>query len=385
MSRNYRLVLREIIRDYYLPFKEKKRKCIWLSAFAPSEIVNCFDVDIVYPESYSAVLAVRKINSELFSIADSLDYDENICSYMRILNGALNFKGRLPFGNVPDPDALIVTNNQCGTLFLMWKLFAEKYNVPLHVLDFPADNSQDGRDQYIVTQMKELVNFMESITGNPMEAAKLQEVIFNSSRTSSLWGEMCEGVFKGDLKLSIHSLVNNYFFPVVCARSDPKTVEFLESALNRIPKDQIENNGDYKKIYWWGYPFWFSNDKFPRLTELGGEVVANNYLKWWYIPINTNESPIDSLVKAYSNTYLNQSLEAKITDFERDSERYNIDGVIVLSNSSCKRDSVISKQVVDELIDRNIPTVEIEGDMCDKSKYQEKQALLRIEAFLESI
>ncbi len=385
MSTHYRLYLRDIINDYYLQFKKQTRKCFWLSAFVPSEIVQCFDVDIFYPESYAAMLAVRNISSELISIADSSGFNESICSYMRIFNGALEFKEKLPFGKIPKPDALIATNNQCGTLLLMWKLLAERYDVPLFIIDFPANNEQTGINQYLTSQLNDFIHFLEAIVNHQLDVNKLKENVINSSKISSLWWKLCDEVFREKKNISLQILTNNFFFPIVCAHCDIKTVKFLEDALNRICEKVEVNNNDYKRIYWWGYPFWFSNEKFPKLSKFGSKIIANNYLSWWCIPINTEGNIIENIAKSYLNTYLNRSLKSKLSEFEKDYKRYNIDGVIVHSNSSCKRDSVISKKIVSELTNQNIPTIEIEGDMCDKNKFQEKQAFTRIEAFLEII
>ncbi len=120
------------------------------------------------------------------------------------------------------------------------------------------------------------------------------------------------------------------------------------------------------------------------MPKYGGKIVANNYLLWWDIPIQNERNLIENIANSYSNTYLNRSIQQKLRDFERDFKRYNIDGVIIHINSSCKRDSIISKEFVELLKNKGIPTVEINGDICDSNKFQEDQSLNRIEAFLEN-
>ena len=382
MGKNYRKLLVETINQYYAPFKEKQRKFVWLSAFAPSEIIKSFDVDIFYPEIHVAVLAPRKVGPELLSKSASLGFNDDLCSYMRMFAGALEFEGSLPFGKIPNPDALVVTNNQCGTLFAMWKILAARYKIPLYVLDLPAYTP--GRDEYVLPQMKKLVEFMENLTGTTLDEDKLLEQTAQSSKASSLWGELCTHVFTGEVEITINSLVNNYFLPMTIAHSDLKTVEFLKDVLQRVKKSKREDK--YKRVYWFGYPFWFSKEKFPDLSQFGGKIVANNYLKWWDIPINNHKEPLVALADAYANTYLNRSLESRISELEKeDFEKYDIEGVIVHSNFSCKRDAVVSSKAVEILSEKGFSVVEIQGDMCDKDKFQERQFLLRVEAFLEGL
>ena len=385
MVTSYRIVLREIINKYYSQLKAQNRPCIWLSAFVPSEIINCFDVDIFYPESYAAVLTARKINSELLSIAKSLGFNESICSYMRIFNGGLNYNERLPFGNVPTPDALIVTNNQCGTLLLMWKIFSKMYQVPLFVIDFPANMNQEGLEQYTISQIENLIQFLESLTNSKLDMAVLERNVSNSQKVSDLWWELCHNVYKQKASVSIQTLTNNFFFPVVVAHSDDRTVQFLEQVLNQVVKEGIPSEINYKKIYWWGYPLWFSKEKFPDLKKYGAKIIANNYLRYWCIPLEKNEAPIKNLAKGYTDTYLNRQIDKKISEFEQEFREYNIDGVIVYINASCKRDSIIGKEVTDIIKQKGIPTIEIEGDMCDVNRFQKKQAYQRIESLLEMI
>jgi benzoyl-CoA reductase/2-hydroxyglutaryl-CoA dehydratase subunit BcrC/BadD/HgdB len=382
MAENYRKLLIEIIDQYFAPFKEKQKKLVWLSAFAPSEIIKSFDVDIFYPEIHAALLAPRKVGPELLSKCASLGFSDDLCSYMRMFVGGLEFEGSLRFGKIPSPDALVVTNNQCGTLFAMWKILASRYEIPLYVLDLPAYTP--NREEYVLSQMKKLVEFMEKLTSTVLDESKLVEQTANSSTASLLWGELCTRIFRGEVEITINSLVNNYFLPMTIAHSGLKTVAFLKDILQGLNNSKRDDK--YKRIYWFGYPFWFSKEKFPDLSQFGGKIVANNYLKWWDIPINNHKKALGALANAYANTYLNRSLESRISELEKeDLEKYNIEGIIVHSNFSCKRDAVVSTKAVQMLSEKGFSVVEVQGDMCDKDKFQERQFLLRVEAFVQGL
>jgi len=381
MSSNYRSLLLEIVNDYYKPFKNKERKVIWLSAFAPSEIITSFDVDIFYPEIYTTILANKEICQKLISLSNQKGYENELCSYMRIFSGALDFEKSLPFGKIPSPDALVVTNNQCGTLFPMWKIFASYYNVPLFILDLPASNT--NRRDYIIQQMRELIIFMEKISNSSIDYYRLSENVQISAEVSFNWRKLCNLVFSEEINISLNSLVSNYFTPITIAHSSKKTLEYLSLILSNSKK--VSQKDNKKRIYWYGYPCWFSDIKFPDLSNNGAKIVANNYLTWWDFQIDKHDDPIDALTNAYSNTYLNRSFNNKMIELKNELIKFNIDGVFVISNFSCKRDSIMSNKIAETIQKMGYPVSLNEADMCDKTKFNENEFLLRAETFLENL
>lgn len=380
MSSDYRGLLAKIIKDYYLPTKEKSRPIYWLSAFAPQEVVTCFDVDVFYPESHAAVLAPRKAGGKLVSKSSGLGYDDSICSYMRVFASALKYDEPLPFGSIPEPDGLVATNNQCDTLFIMWKQLEKRYGVPRCQLDFPSKSDGD----YHLAQMKALVRFMEETTSSSIDEARLKTMVSNSAKSDRLWGQFLDRVYRGKANVALSTIANSFFLPIVVARSREDTASFFKLVAGQF-RDGPQPDDTMKRIYWFGYPLWFTREKFPDLREYGAAIVANNYLRWWEIGLKDSSDPLRELARAYSRTYLNRSLDEKLDALMDEVKRYKIDGVIVHSNFSCKRDSITSKKVVEELQNHGVKAMEFQADMCDSNKYQEGRFRLGARTFIESL
>ena len=361
----YRKTLMDIINKYYLPYTVVSKPIIWASAFVPSEILKAWDVDVIYPESHSAILSSRLLGQELIRESQSYGLDESVCSYMRLLFVALEKKVTKPFGEIPKPDALVVTNNQCGTLYYMWKIFARRYDIPLYIIDFPPEIEGLSGEDYLASGMEGLIDFMEYITGKPLNPDSLSENIDVSKNSSNLWMKLCDLTFRGKTTLTPSSLANNLFFPIVCARTNPNTPKLYKSVLKQHGLNQVEKKCK-KKIYWFGYPLWHLSEKFPDIGDFGANIVANNYLKWWNIPIVGDNPALCDLSKAYSGTFLNTSFRKRVSYLLEDIDEYGIDGVIVHSNLSCKRDSIVSQKITEELSDKGIPAMNIKADMCEK-------------------
>lgn len=131
------------MRGYYKRFSkyanhtESSRKVAWITAFTPVEILEALDFDFYYPESYAAVIAASGRERECLSISEASHLSCDCCSYACCFEGCLELSDG-PRGVPPKPDVLIATNNQCNTLPGWWNLLAQRYHVPLIILDYPG-------------------------------------------------------------------------------------------------------------------------------------------------------------------------------------------------------------------------------------------------------
>ena len=65
-------------------------------------------------------------------------------------------------------------------------------------------------------------------------------------------------------------------------------------------------------------------------------------------------------------------------------KKYDVDGVVMHSNRSCKPYSFVQYDLQKMIRDRlNIPTLILEADMVDERNFSESQVESRIDAFME--
>ena len=95
---------------------------------------------------------------------------------------------------------------------------------------------------------------------------------------------------------------------------------------------------------------------------------------------------IESGAVAYSSVYINVSLDKMFDTLAALIRKYDVDGLVMHSNRSCKPYSFgqydLQKMVMERL---GIPTLMIEADMVDARSFSESQIETRIDAFMEKL
>ncbi len=88
------------------------------------------------------------------------------------------------------------------------------------------------------------------------------------------------------------------------------------------------------------------------------------------------------MAETYTFIYLNIGLEHMAEVINRLIDLYEVDGVVIHSNRSCKPYS-FGQYELQKMI--NVPSVVIEADMVDSRVFSEAQVETRLEAFLEML
>jgi len=95
---------------------------------------------------------------------------------------------------------------------------------------------------------------------------------------------------------------------------------------------------------------------------------------------------IETGAVAYSSVYINVSLDKMMDTLKKLIRKYDVDGLVMHSNRSCKPYSLgqydLQKRVLKEL---KLPTLIIEADMVDERSFSESQIETRIDAFMETL
>jgi len=334
-----RSILAKIFAEYYLSgaqAKKEKRPVAYVSAFTPVEILKAMDVVCLYPESYAVVCAASKKSREMIQASKMLSFSQDLCSYSLISFGMDHYP-KLPYGGLPEPDMLIATNNQCGTTYLWFKLLAQRKNIPLFIIDYPtAIDDHDSIKEYISDQYESLIGFVKKHTANNINTQKLSELVDCSRKACHLWQKLHEINKQVPAKIEGYEFVNA-LFPMVAAKGTELTCDFYESLINEKANSENNFSADAIRLLWHGYPMWFLPGRFPKCFDSEFQIVLNNYTLWWNLDYNNEQNDIDSLITAYSNTYLNWPLNKKIDWAETLVKDYSIDGVIFHANRSCRR------------------------------------------------
>lgn len=375
-------ILTKIFAEYYLTGAQAKKDgtpVAFITAFAPVEILRSMGVFCMYPESYAVVCAASNKASEIIHASQVGSFAEDLCSYSLIDFGTEHYE-RLPYGGLPEPDLLIATNNQCGTTLLWFRLLAQKKSIPLFVIDYPSGiDNEPSQNNYVRGQYELLIDFIRQQTSGILDSARLDEQVSNSKKACRLWQQVHQVNQSSPIPLSADKIVNA-LFPIVTMKGSQSVCDYYEALLRENQKQPENEAKTPARLLWHGYPLWFLGKKFPSCFDDDFQIVLNDYTLWWNLNYDGGDA-MESLIRAYCNTYLNWPLDHKLDWVEHLIDDYAVSGVICHANRSCRRALADIDPLRKRLTKRQVPSVVIEADMANPDFYLKDQVKLRIESF----
>ncbi len=390
----------QILKDYWEKLHKAKsegKKIAWVSGNAPAELLWAFDVLPAYPENYAAVLAAAKLSGELCNIAEKEGFSRDLCSYARtnlgIVFGEKSSLKDLPFGGLPEPDILVTTRIPCLTQVKWWEVIRDRYQIPMFSLDAPfsttVETSQSGLE-YVYEQILDLIHFLEDFTGRKLEEEVFSETMRLSDKGSGLWNEIMDLRANIPCPVGSREMCGNVF-PLVSCLGTQVPVDFYtdlrDELRDRVDKGLGAIENEQVRLMLDNIPYWHHLSLLSDVEKHGAVFVFETYLRYvWGGRINLQDPYRSYAEKVFTEVWLNSGLDLRKSMLRENVKKYAIDGVVFLSNRSCKRFSLWQlelKAFLEKELD--IPSILIEGDMADPGGYSQEQATTRMEAFLEMI
>jgi len=387
--------MKELLSRHYLEgrFATGVKKVAWVTSGAPVEILSALGFFVVYPENHAALCGARRRAGDLVMHAENAGFSRDICSYARTDIGAA-LSGSTPVGRLPQPDLLLCCTNICQTVLYWYRVLAAHFEVPLFVVDTPFlyEEAQDHQVDYVRRQIEELIPVAERVAGRRLSQARLREVMLRSKDAVELWLEILERAKHRPSPITAFDAFVN-MGPIVDLRGDKATVAFYRGMLREID-GRIEGGvgavrEESKRVLWDNLPIWFRIGKLSRmLAARGVNVVASTYAHAWgeLAPLIDSSRPMDSVARLYLHALLNRSSGDKLRTMRKMIDEFELDGVILHSDRSCKPYSLGQMDQRDRLVrDIGVPALLLEGDHSDPRAYADVQADARLEAFIEML
>lgn len=368
-----------LMKEYYQFFSKYARgkgpdkKVAWITAFTPVEILEALGIAYYYPESYAAVIAASEKESELLDKSEELDLSRDCCSYSCCFEGCLEM-AEGPRGVPPKPDILIATNNQCNTLPAWWNIIAQRYDVPVVIIDYPGETVERNTAlNYVTEQHKDLIRKLESLSGNSLDYDVLDQLIENSVKSVDAWNKVTRLLRTKNIKAT--TLFDDINF-LITARCKADTSEMY-----RMMKDAILERDDAGTaaipVFWLGYPLWYHPDRYLSEALDGFRIVGSNYIAWWSLDYSGEDS-FEKLFSAYNYTFLNLGQKHRDERLGKLIEESGAKCAITLHNKSCKCDFVSARDI-------SIPQAELEIDMIDRKFLNVDKAKSQVAILKESL
>lgn len=367
------------------------RPLAWVTSGAPVELLRAMGVMVVYPENYGALCGAQHQSVGLCQKAEGEGYSPDLCSYARTSLGSVLTPASAPLGGLPRPDVLIACNNICSTVIKWYEALSDWFQVPLFVLDMPFihDRFSSAMAAYAVTQMHDLVAFLERACRRRMRMDRLHGVVQQANEAVRLWTDIRDLCQARPSPLNVPDLFVN-MAPIVVLRGTASATRFYGHLRDEVAERVRDGTGaismERYRLLWDNIAVWHHLYRlFGYFAEQGACFVADTYTGSWSARIPEGDL-LEGLAEAYAGVYLNQSLEFRAQRIIDLIEAFDVSGLVMHSNRSCKPYTLGQIAVQRVVTQRTgVPGLLIEADMCDSRAFAPEPIRTRIQAFVETL
>ena len=385
-----------LAKNYYKKARQahQEKKLIgWHLGISPYELLHALNVLPVMPENFSSVLAAKRMIDHYLEKADLLGYSRTQCSlHHTILGYALSGEELM----IPPPDFILATNNPCDVTSRSFLPVQKHLNIPYYYLDVPYhwDTTEGGEPEeaqidYCIGQLKEVITFIENLTGKPLDEEHFQETFQFAAQAYGLWREISE--LRKVIPCPMGAVEEfGTLYPLLQLVGTREAVGFYQMLLAEVQQRVKEKKGilpgeEKHRLLWVGSVPYYDSGMLNYVEEFDSLVVKADVGSPYEISFDPDR-PLESLArKAIVHTF-NAPLEYRIRTIQRQVREYHLEGVIFYAHVSCRNFCGGVKAIQDALWEElNIPSLLIEGDMIDKAGYSAVVTRERIREFLNTL
>lgn len=380
-------------------------------------ILKAMDVATIYPEDYGAVCAAFGAAPAYLERSDAEGFPTHMCGYARNCLGytsTMTELGRIPpeapMGGMPKPTLLLGSGSLCDARYKWFQAMGRYLEAPLWVLELPHPGVKESFAQgvyehninFIASELREFIKFLEHLLGRKMDWDRLEEVIADTIEMNQVWHMVNE------LRQARPGPMHSRDFWSSMPASLYMAAEPRETAkLYRQMYDEVKNRVDNKigalattekyRLAFVELPPWHSLNFFDRLAERGWNFVIESWAYHPPRPIDLSQTgdPLERIAR-YSyhwlTGYYQDAFKAEewwgymaypYLEYVRD---YQCDGVILHPLLTCRTATNHLMLVADRLLKKlKVPSLVIEGDIVDLKLFDPAAALSKAETFEETM
>ena len=405
------IILNEYILEYYKALADAHRDGKLVASVSlgfPHEILYAFDIIPMYPQNYSAMYPTFGKTRETLNKVENKGWFSDICSHHKLGFGALLYDLQLKIG-IPKPDIAISSTSPCKSMAKFGEEISKFLNIPYFLLDIPfaADSTFPSHHiQYVIDQYKDMIAFLEKVTGKTLNYKRFQEIEKLSVQALRLWREIT------DLSATVPTPMDAFdaqvhMLPLMSLRGTTTAVEYSKILRNelvdRVKKGIGAITAEKYRLLWEYMPIYSEMDFFSSfLAERGASVVTNTFFFplldksaserhiTWNLPFfrkaYCHKIMLRAQVKDFMGIYPNTSLRQRVQTIKNTLEKFSIDGILIHCNRTCRPQSLPQYEMKNIIeTELGIPCLIIEGDSVDPRLFSKEQTVTRLEVFLERL
>jgi benzoyl-CoA reductase/2-hydroxyglutaryl-CoA dehydratase subunit BcrC/BadD/HgdB len=363
----------ELLASYYRRLIEAQEKGDFIAAhtvFFPTEILYAMDIVPMHTETTTWTMALfLGDQTELLAAGAELGMVPEICSPHRGLAGAFHIKA------LPRPNVMLWSNLVCDNTAKSGELVMELNDCPGFFLDRPFQRSKEEMD-YLVGEIKEMINFLEQQSGKKMNWDRLSEIVARMDEHIKLLQEISElrkavpspFSIQGYLKL----LTTDYLFP-----GQPEATEYLKTL-----RDELADMTLFVP------PMYLTGFLENVFQEYGAVSVVEPLFTLWLEGGLDPSRPLESVAKKSflipeSRSMYGPLTQQSLDEIVQSAKDYKVDGAVYWAFIGCRHTCATIKVVKDTLNEIDVPMLTIDCDLVDPTINPKEEIREKLERFFE--
>ena len=353
----------------------------WCGIAVPFDLLTAMGVTSCFVEFVGAVLAATGTADPFLEEAEQAGFVGDTCGYHRSVIGAARKKV------MPEPDFLIATTCPCSGGIAIMENLARIFDKDLFVLNVPQENEPQNV-RYLADQLKDMVAFISSHTGKPLDEERLRQTIEDTNKACVIMEDAYRLAQKVPSPVNGSLLINfGIVWPLFLGT--PAGIEIAQAYKDefaaRLNKGTPGVPDEKLRLLWIQNRIQFKNPLVELLEkEYQANIVSDELNDIYWDPIDP-EDPYTGMARRAISIPLNGSMQHRIEHLQKLARAFRLDGAINPCNWGCRQGTGARGLISDGLKEIGVPVLNLEVDCVDKRNFAEGQLRTRVEAFVEML
>ena len=335
--------LKELVHAYYRDLAaasdDPNRLVAACSALGPVEIVRAFGIAPYFPEHHAVLISTTGHSTRCIAAAGAEGFSQFVSSGMRSDIGAL-LEGWSPLRALhgiegpPRPDLAVFSTNAGREMLRWFEFYGTHYGIPaIGFHPSPVGRKREHGDARASTdQLHRVVEQVQARAGSALDQTRLSEVVRLSAEAAGLWARVLDMAQTVPAPFTFFD-ATIHLTPMVLLRGTSECVEYYRQLLSELEHRVAEGVGavphEAHRFYWDGPPVWSASRTLADVfAESGVAVVASTYASGFALQELDGDDPLQSMARAYSGVFANQSESYKTSYLEKQFGSYGVDAAV---------------------------------------------------------
>jgi hypothetical protein len=329
------------------------------------------------------------------SLSKYIDKSENygipsdICSLLKSSMGMVLEKEMI------DGQAVITTNSPCDNHLTSYTLMEAEIRRPFYRLDVPFHFTTKRASDYFVTELEEMITWLESHTTGRMDWNKLKEICETRNQWVELQMEYFETIRVKPAPMAGEAVFLPYWLASILHPGSRKNIEMFKTLLG-LSKQNMANHiaavpNEKFRVLIWNMPIFHFLDVFGWAENTWGVAAIAESLSHNQIPLIDTTSK-ESMLRGIGNLILFAPMarhsrgpaENYLNDLFFAHHAYKADMIWVGANVGCKKTMALSGMVREKCREKGIPILYLNMEVVDPRSVNHDMIKEQIGHFMEN-